>query len=83
MSGLKLWLLGPPRLEQDGVALVLDRRKAVALLAYLVVTDEAHSRETLATLFWPDFDHKRARASLRRVLAALNKALGPGWLLTG
>ena len=31
MSGLRLLLLGPPRLERDGVPLELGRRKAGAL----------------------------------------------------
>ena len=37
MSGLKLSLLGPPRLERDGVPLEFDTRKNVALVAYLGV----------------------------------------------
>jgi DNA-binding SARP family transcriptional activator len=31
-------------------------------------------------LFWPEHDQSRARAGLRRALAALKKALGEGWL---
>ena len=58
----------------------MNRRKAIALLAYLAITGEAHSRDALATLFWPELDQQRARAALRRTLTALNKAaLGP-WL---
>jgi DNA-binding SARP family transcriptional activator len=42
-------------LDRDGVAIPLNHRKAWALLAYLAVTARAHSRDTLATLLWPDW----------------------------
>jgi len=80
MSNLNLLLLGPPRLEHDGAVLEIGRRKALALLAYLAVTGEAHRREALAALFWPEHDHSRAHAYLRRDLSVLNRALGNGWL---
>lgn len=82
MAKLKLHLLGSPRLERDGGPLLLKRRKAIALLVYLAVTRQTHSREALATLFWPDYDASRGRNNLRRELAPINKALGEGWLLT-
>jgi ABC-type oligopeptide transport system substrate-binding subunit/DNA-binding SARP family transcriptional activator len=80
MSGLALFLLGPPRVELDETPVEIDRRKAVALVAYLAVTGHEHSRDTLATLLWPDYDQARARGALRRTLSVLNKALGSVWL---
>jgi predicted ATPase/DNA-binding SARP family transcriptional activator len=80
MSRLALYLLGHPRIELDGSPLQVGRRKATALLAYLVVTGQGHSRDALATLFWPEHDQSQARAGLRRALASLRKALGQGWL---
>ena len=50
MSRLALYLLGPPRIERDGVPISIHRRKAVALLAYLAVSGGRHSRDALATL---------------------------------
>jgi len=50
MPKLALYLLGPPRVELDGQAVPLGRRKAVALLAYLALTRQPHSRDALATL---------------------------------
>ena len=44
-------LLGPPRIERDGVAISVDTRKAIALLACLAAEVEPQSRETLAALF--------------------------------
>jgi DNA-binding SARP family transcriptional activator/predicted ATPase len=80
MSRLALYLLGPPRLELDGEPVHIAWRKAVALLAYLAVTGQSHSRDTLATLLWPEYDQSRARANLRRALSLLNRTLGGEWL---
>ncbi|MBE7468876.1 MAG: hypothetical protein DPW09_07320 [Anaerolineae bacterium] len=79
MSRLALFLLGPPRIEVDGAPVEINRRKVVALLVYLAVTGETHTRDALATLFWPDNDQTQARAALRRALSVLNQHLGD-WL---
>jgi len=54
---------------------VVDTRKAIALLAYLVVEKSA-SRDTLSGLFWAEASQERARATLRRTLSALKGATG-------
>jgi predicted ATPase/DNA-binding SARP family transcriptional activator/Tfp pilus assembly protein PilF len=79
-SGLQLSLLGSPRLQREGVALSVGRRKAFAMLAYLVVTGQPHRRETLTALLWPDSEPTLAYSYLRRDLTVLNKVLGTGWL---
>lgn len=71
-----LHLFGPPRLLRDGGAIALNHRKAWALLAYLAVTTQPHSRDTLATLLWPDYGQSAARGHLRRELARLRDLLG-------
>ena len=76
MIGLRLYLLGPPRIERDGAPVGVDTAKAIALLAYLVLTETSQRRETLIGLLWPESDQARGRAALRRTLSALNKALG-------
>jgi predicted ATPase/DNA-binding SARP family transcriptional activator len=80
MTHLTLHLLGPPSVAIDGQEIRISRRKALALLAYLAVTDQSHTRDALATLFWPEQDQSRARNSLRGALVTLRKALGEGWL---
>jgi predicted ATPase/DNA-binding SARP family transcriptional activator len=80
MSHLAAFLFGPPRLERDGEVINVDTRKAIALLAYLAITKQRHSRDALAGLLWPDYDQSHARATLRRTLSALNKALAGNWL---
>ncbi|HEV8651852.1 MAG TPA: AAA family ATPase [Actinomycetes bacterium] len=80
MTMLRVATLGPLRVELDGAPVSPDTRKAVALLAYLAVTGERHSRDVLAGLFWPDQDTAHARGALRRTLSALGKSLGGGWI---
>jgi DNA-binding SARP family transcriptional activator len=81
MSGLRVLLLGSPLLECEGEPIRLDARKNLALVAYLAVTGETHTREALVTLLWPEMDPSRARAGLRRNLSVLRKALGGEWLV--
>lgn len=81
MSRLALFLLGSPRIERDGAPVRVRRRKAVALITYLAVTGESHSREALITLLWPELEPSRARAGLRRNLSVLKKALAGEWLV--
>ena len=81
MPKLHLNLLGLPQLEQNKQSLTIRRRKVLALLAYLAMTNKPHSRDTLATLFWPDLGQREARTALRRRLSELRKLLGEGWLI--
>jgi DNA-binding SARP family transcriptional activator/predicted Ser/Thr protein kinase len=81
VSGIRLSFLGAPLLEREGEPIKLDTRKNLALVAYLAVTGETHTREALVTLLWPETDPSRARAGLRRNLAVLKDALGGEWLV--
>ncbi|MFN8467547.1 MAG: AAA family ATPase [Caldilineaceae bacterium] len=83
MSQLSICLFGPPTLTIDGRQVLLDRWKAVALLAYLAVEERPHRRDGLATLFWPELSQAKARNGLRRSLHALKQALGDDWLDAG
>jgi DNA-binding SARP family transcriptional activator/predicted ATPase len=76
MPPLKLFVLGPPRLVREGQLVELNLRKALALLVYLAVTGQPHSRDALATMLWPESDGREGRARLRRTLHRFNEALG-------
>jgi len=76
MSNLKLFFLGPPRVEHEAEQVELQRRTTLALLVYLAVTGAGHRRDTLATLLWPNSSQSSARSGLRRDLSILNRALG-------
>ena len=66
MSQIALYLFGSPRVEYRGEPVQIRRRKAMALLVYLAMTEQAHGRDALATMFWPESDQSTARAGLRR-----------------
>ncbi len=83
MASLRLFCLGPPRLERDGRPVEIGLRKAWALLIYLAVTKQPHSRDVLATLLWPESDQRAARASLRRTLHQLGRLLGEPVIAAG
>lgn len=61
--------------------LVVDTRKAVALLAYVAVVGRPVARDTLTELLWPDADPDAGRAALRRTLSVLRSGLGGRWLV--
>lgn len=82
MADLRISLLGTPSILVENQPFDTDRRKAIALLAYLAVTGKTQPRQQLAAFFWPDYDRDSAFAYLRRTLYELNKGLGSGWLLT-
>lgn len=80
MAELSLFLLGPTRVQLNETDIEIKPRKALALLIYLALGRERHSRDYLATLLWPNSDYRRARRSLRNRLSELNRALGGDWI---
>jgi DNA-binding SARP family transcriptional activator len=77
---MKFSLFGSPRLEIAGQMISMGRRKAIALLTYLLITGQPHSRVALATLLWPDSDRARALTALRQTLSLIKKLCGPAVL---
>ena len=80
--GLDIRLLGPPRVVRDGAAVTFETRKAIALLAHLVMSERPRSREALCELLYPGHDPERARGALRRTLSTLRSGIGDEWLET-
>ena len=76
MTHFALYILGPPRLERDGIPLAFPRRRMMALLVYLALNPQGHSRDELATLLWSDQGQSSARSALRRTLSELRRLLG-------
>jgi tetratricopeptide (TPR) repeat protein len=81
MPHVKLFVLGQPRLGRGEAPIELNLRKALALLVYLAVTGQPHSREALATMLWPESDGREGRTRLRRTLHRLAQALGEDLLV--
>jgi hypothetical protein len=75
MGRLILKLLGTPEVSHAEKPLTVQTRKVLALLAYLAVEQEAHARDKITTLLWPESDEGRGKASLRRALAYLRACL--------
>lgn len=77
-SFLELQLLGAPQLRLNAQALhqVLTG-KPLALLLYLAVTGQPHTRDVLATLLWSELSIQQARNNLRYVLPILRRAVAP------
>lgn len=74
---LQLAVLGKPQLSYAQQSLTADlvSAKGQALLIYLAVTGQAHSRTALAGLLWGDMPEETARANLRLTLSKLRKLL--------
>ena len=79
---LTLHFLGPPQLVLDNVPMAVERRKVVALLAYLALERGQQRRELLSTLLWPNYDQSKAFTNLRHTLWEIQQSMGDGWLLT-
>lgn len=76
MAHLKAFLFGSPRIEREDKPIHLSRRKTIALLAYLLVDQKIHTRESLAQLLWPGYDTSNGLANLRRELLHMKRAIG-------
>lgn len=79
---LAIHLLGVPAVERHGVRAAPPRgRKAWALLAYLLVTESAHTRQWLAELLFEEADDPLNALSWN--LSELRRLLGGGLSLGG
>ena len=78
---LVLQFLGIPQINLDNSPITTDRRKAVALLAYLAINRGKHTREFLSGLFWSEYEQAKAFSNLRRTIWELHQVLGEEWLL--
>lgn len=79
---LSIRLFGSPDIRSGNQQVILQRRKDLALLIYLIVTSQPHRRDKLATLFWEDQNQAEARSNLRKSLSRLKSILGEDVLLT-
>lgn len=77
MSRLAITLLGGLDIRVEGRPVTgLGGGKTSALLAYLAIEQQSsHSRETLASLFWPELPLEAARRNLRQALFQIRTAL--------
>lgn len=76
-------LLGPLEVAVAGRPIVVDTRKALAIVALVAGEGRPFARDELAAMFWPEADDEAARGALRRTLSALRTAVGGSGLLIG
>ena len=82
MPQLVISLLGSPSVYIDRVEVNLQRRKTLALLAYLSVQTQSQSRDELTELLYPELDRTRAKADFRQVLSSLRRAIGEEYIIS-
>lgn len=82
MPRVCVYLFGYPRVEVDGTPVVVPRRKAMALLAYLSVSQSHQSRDVVASLLWPEEETSRGYAFLRNALWVLHQTPLDPWVLS-
>ncbi len=80
MEPCRIYLLGSPYVTVGEQRIAFKRKKALALIAYLALQAQPSRRDTILTLLWPDLDEVRARAALRRTLAAITETPLRMWL---
>ena len=72
--------MGPLEATVDGRPLVVDTRKALAILVLLAVEARRFARDELAAMLWPESGDEASRGALRRTLSVLHAAVGEQWL---
>ncbi len=76
MPTLHIQLLGRFQLYYAHQPVTVITKRGRTLLAYFLLhRDQAHSRETLASLLWPETNDVQARANLRTELTRLRRSL--------
>ena len=73
---LGIRLLGPLEVVVADRPVVVDTRKALAIVALVAAEMRPFARDELAAMFWPEADDEAARGALRRTLSALRAAVG-------
>jgi len=80
-ASLSVRLLGPLEVAIAGRPIVVDTRKALAIVALVAAEGRPFARDELAAMFWPEADDEAARGALRRTLSALRAAVGASGLV--
>ncbi|MBE7551573.1 MAG: protein kinase [Anaerolineales bacterium] len=76
---LRVHLLGPSQISRNDVPVEVPGYRPLALLAYLLLTGKAHSRQHLVDLLFDNPDDPKA--ALRWTLSKLRSAIGAEYLL--
>jgi DNA-binding SARP family transcriptional activator len=80
MEKLRIKVFGNVQVQLGDQRIELSRQKALAVLVFLAVTGKSQSRESLATMLWPESTQSRALANLRQSIWEIRNSLGDYWL---
>jgi DNA-binding SARP family transcriptional activator len=80
---LTIRLLGPLEVAVSGRPIVVDTRKALAIVALIAGEGRPFARDELAAIFWSESDDEAARGALRRTLSSLRTAVGDVGIVIG
>ena len=80
---LSIRLLGPLEVTVGRRPVVVDTRKALAIVALVAAEGRPFARDELAAMFWPESDDEDARGALRRTLSTLRTAVRDPGLIIG
>lgn len=75
MQSVEISLLGTPIIRVDGEIVTVERRKSLAIIAFIAATGQLHRRDELSGIFWSDIDQSRALANLRQALVDMKRVL--------
>jgi DNA-binding SARP family transcriptional activator len=74
---LRINLFGYPHIVQDNAPVTgFVLAKALAVVAYLAVTGDPHSRDFPAGLLWGEMPSADAKTNLRQVISNLRRLIG-------
>jgi hypothetical protein len=76
LGGLRLFLLGHPKIIKDSKPITISQKHVRLLLFYLAACDQMVSYEHLRYLFWPDIRDDVLQRNLMRLLNHINHCIG-------
>ncbi|WP_422484586.1 AAA family ATPase [Gudongella sp. DL1XJH-153] len=81
MSKIEFYLLGSPRIQENGQDIYIPMGKVSGILFYLLIRQHSN-RDELVSMFWPSSNEDKAKTSLRNALHKIRKAFSQDLLLT-
>lgn len=82
MAEYRLYFLGNPKIMTGNREICLSRKKSLALLSIVAVSNVNPGRSRITGLLWPDKDEAHAKGALRTTLSTLNSELGEALLVS-
>ena len=79
---VRLFLLGDPYAETNGMGVKLGSSKTIAVIAYLAAHKQSQNRDRVISLLWPDSTEESGRKNLRNALWSIRRVLDEDIIVT-